>query len=122
MDVTLEVFKGEAAKRAQGRRRGPAAYPVALRRFAVKHARERVAAGCSVTGAAKELGVADATLTNWLKKDVYREAAGGGCEFREVVVEPTPAASAGLVLVTPSGLRVEGLDMAGVVALVRELG
>jgi len=126
MEITLDEFRKEAAKRAKGRRRGPPGYPVALRRFAVKHARERLAVGGTVTGAAKELGVADVTLTKWLKDGGGSVTAGSGGSFREVVVETEPEACSGdapsPVLIMPSGARIEGLDVDGIIAVLKELG
>jgi hypothetical protein len=41
--------------------------------------------------------------------------------FQRVTVDPTPASATRLVVRTPSGLIVEGLDVAGVAELSRAL-
>jgi hypothetical protein len=116
MGVTIDQFKKEAAKRKRGKRRGSASYPDEMRRFAVKHAEAAIAGGGSVSGSAKELGVSEVTLAKWM------QAAEGPGGFREVVVERPEVTPGSLAVVTPSGLRVEGLDVAGAVALIRALG
>jgi transposase-like protein len=120
MSVTIDQFKRESARRKRGRRRGSAAYPDELRRFAVDYADATIGEGGSVSQVAGELGVSEATLAKWMEAaDAIDDGPGG---FREVVVERREAAAGALAVVTPSGLRVEGLDLAGAVALVRALG
>jgi transposase-like protein len=120
MSVTIDQFRRESARRKRGRRRGSAAYPVELRRFAVDHADAIIGEGGSVSGAARELGVSEATLAKWMEAAGTIDDDAGG--FREVVVERQEAAAGAVAVVTPSGLRVEGLDLAGAIALVRALG
>ena len=68
---------------------------------------------------AEALGISTVTLGRWLEKE-RAEAPG---RFREVVVEPPvpKAAEAQLAVVTPAGLRVEGLDLSQVIELSRAL-
>lgn len=57
------------------------------------------------------------TLAKWLGDgEVESEPA-----FREIVVEPEAATPRALVLVTPSGMRVEGLDVEAAAALLVRL-
>ena len=116
MDVTIDQFRKEAAKRKRGRRRGSASYPLEMRRFAVDYAVGAIADGGSVSRAARELGVSEVTLAKWMQA---AEADDGPGEFREVVVERPEVTAGGLVVVTPSGFRVEGLDLTGAAALLR---
>ena len=80
-------------------------YPRALRQVAVEYAERSGRAGRSQGEAAAALGVSRATLCRWLRETT---AAPAGAPLHEIrVVEDSPAA--GLVLVLPSGVRVEGL-------------
>ena len=118
MTVTLEQFKRESASRKRGRHRGPAGYPMKLRRFAAEHGRTTKASGGSVSSAAKELGISQVTLSKWMRDG----SNGGAGSFREVLVEQESLQTGNLVLFTKTGLRVEGLDVDSAVALVRALG
>jgi hypothetical protein len=52
------------------------------------------------------------TLQSWMRRSPA---------FQRVTVDPTPASATRLVVRTPSGLIVEGLDVAGVAELSRAL-
>ena len=95
---------------------GASEYPAELREFAVAFVRKSVGGGGSKAKAARDLGVSEVTLAKWLGDgEVESEPA-----FREIVVESDPAASA-LVLVTPAGIRVEGLGVETAAALLARL-
>ena len=91
------------------------AYPIALRRAAAAHgisARDR---GAPLTVVAAALGLPPITLQRWIQRE-------GASMFRSaVVVEPAAPPSSPLVVHGPRGLRVEGLDVAGVAELLRRL-
>ena len=95
-------------------------YPAAVRAAAVALARARRREGCSFSKTAGELGLRAPTLYLWLRRKPARL-------LRPVaVIEATPAPAAarslpGPVLVTPHGYRIEGLDGAGLAALLRAL-
>jgi transposase-like protein len=91
-------------------------YPDGLRREIEANLADACDRGIPVARGAGELGVPPSTLTLW-----RRRAAGG--PFRPVALTaPAPAiAPPPLVVVTAAGLRVEGLDLAGVVTLLRTL-
>lgn len=55
MDVTIDQFRRESARRKRGRRRGASEYPAELRRFAVDYADAIITEGGSVSGTAREL-------------------------------------------------------------------
>ena len=103
-----------------GERRGRGVrYPEALRVEAVACAREGLASGVSLREVASRLGIGMPTLSRWLEQ--------GRVGLREVeVLEPVlpagRAVGAGVVLVTASGHRVEGLELAQVAELLRALG
>jgi hypothetical protein len=76
-------------------------------------------AGKSLGSVAEELGLGPATLTRWLGR------GGAGEPLRPVEVqreEEAPGPTSSLVVVTPSGWRIEGLRLAELAELVRALG
>jgi hypothetical protein len=67
---------------------------------------------------AAELGLHAATLGSWLGREERSPTT-----FARVEVLAEPAARDGaLVVYGPHGLRIEGLDLEGVVTLMRRLG
>ncbi len=96
------------------RRRRP--YPAAVRESAIAAAREALAEGRSVTSLAREMQLPLHTLQRWL--------AGERADFRPVTVTSDVAQDRrlpGLILHTARGHRVEGLDVASAIALLRAL-
>jgi len=98
-------------------------YSAAFREEAVSVARARVVEGLPVARIARQLGLRTQTLALWLRRERVSK-------LRAVRVENDPhvAASVALpapqtrpVIVTPSGVRIEGLDLDGVVRVVRSL-
>ena len=98
-------------------------YPDALRRLAVEHCLERRRARCAYSTIAEELGISALTLSRWRAQTEGPPKPG----FREVhVEEPASAMSPPwsipmLSVVTPNGVRVEGLDLAQALELARAL-
>lgn len=91
---------------------GERRYPEELRRQAGAYVRARLASGAKRAAVSAELGVPAITLARW--------AAASG--FRTVAVEAEEAKPTGrrdLVLVSPGGFRVEGLELSEVAALLR---
>jgi len=75
--------------------------------------------GKSLGRMAEELGIGPATLTRWL------ERCGAGEPLRPVEVqreEAEPGQASSLVVVTPSGWRIEGLRLVDIPELLRALG
>lgn len=94
------------------------AYPPSLRAEVLRHARARLAAGEAASAIATDLGLHAATLASWLGLKAQAPAT-----FARIEVLAQPAASAAALIVhTPQGLRIEGLDVDGLVALLRRLG
>ena len=91
-----------------------------LRQEIVEYARHEVASGASVRAAARRLGVSNSTLTRWLEEGRQPST------FRPVEVqiaeEPAQEPSGELVLVSPGGYRVEGLDVEQLAMLLSRLG
>ena len=99
------------APRGQGTR-----YPEPLRAKAVKYLQLRQGGGVSVNVIAGELGVGSGTLLRWAAK-----TAGKGPAFLPVTVT-APSADNRIVVYSPNGLRIEGLDVAGLADLLRQVG
>ena len=118
MEARVERF-GKAVTAYFGGRPGPGArYPEDLRREAVVLARAKILAGQSLGSVASELGLGCATLTRWL------EGAREALRPVEVQVpgESEPGSSLPLVLVAPSGWRIEGLRRQDILEFLRVLG
>jgi transposase-like protein len=112
MDRLLRRFRREAKKRPNQM------YPEELRRLAVRYADRRTTEDVAVADIAAELGVAEQSLRTWMQKT--------GSDFRRVRVtdadEPKPQSETGkLVLISPSGYRLEGLDVASAFQMLRAL-
>jgi hypothetical protein len=109
----LRISQSVAALTAGSQRR----YPPKLRATIAEYARARLQAGGPRKSVVQELGVSDPTLVRFLA-----ESPRVG-ELRPVrLIAPIPVASPPPVVVrTAGGLLVEGLDIAGVAALVRAL-
>jgi hypothetical protein len=91
-----------------------------LRKLAVEYARERTVEGAEIEDVARALATTPASLRKWME---HTES-----EFRpvEVVGALAPWVGGGsrsvLSLVTPMGLRLEGLDVATAAQLLQLLG
>jgi len=110
-----------AVQRQQELRTGTAIrYPEQLRRQALAYASRRQKAGDSLKSIARGLGLRPQLLFYWQKK------ASSGV-LRRVRIAPTrdvramPVETGQLVLLTPGGLRVEGLDVNRLVELLEAL-
>lgn len=114
MEARVERFRKAVALYFGGRPSRGVRYPEDLRQEAVVLARAGMLAGQSLGWVASELGIGCATLTRWLEG--AREA------LRPVEVEPEPVPSVPLVLVAPSGWRIEGLCRGDLADLLRVLG
>ncbi|MGA7617352.1 MAG: helix-turn-helix domain-containing protein [Thermoanaerobaculia bacterium] len=118
--IDREVKKLRRELERQSRRRERRWYPRELRERAVLYARQARAEGKSDSEIAEELGVNRYTFARW-------EQRRGG-SFRAVeLVETGSEASDELrasspIVITPSGIRVEGLTLDGLVELLRRVG
>jgi hypothetical protein len=119
MDETIQKLRAEARRLTRGKVPRAVRYPAAFRAAAVALIRSRCRRGLSRRRVAQELGLQTQSLTRWLQepvRPVLRPVA--------VRVEPEGAGRAGAspVLITPQGVRVEGLDPEGLIAVLRALG
>ena len=110
-----------AVRRQQELRAGTAIrYPEQLRRQALAYASRRQQAGDSLKSIARRLGLRPQMLFYWQKK-------ASSNRLRRVKIAPvqdtraTPVETGPVVLVTPRGLRVEGLDVNRLAELLRAL-
>jgi len=104
--------KVSAHKPGRGRR-----YAADVRGAVVRYARRRREQGASWAAIADEVGLRFETVRSWC---VRPDESTASIVPVEVVVET--AASAPVVLVSPSGYRLEGLEPAEAVAALRALG
>jgi hypothetical protein len=113
MDELAARFRRLAAGRAGLR------YSAELRGVAVEYSRQSVALGRSRRQTASDLGLGEWTLSRWLRrgKEPRRKAVVPVHEVR--VVEPL--VPGGPVLMLGSGVRVEGLSVSALVAVLKEL-
>ncbi len=111
MDRLLKRFRREAKARPNQ------TYPEQLRKLAAKYARQRITAGEAIGSIAKQLGVAEQSLRNWMQRT--------SSDFRRVQVIESPLTepsdSGKLALISPSGYRLEGLDVVSASQLLRAL-
>ena len=115
-----ELFRETAARANEGRDRTGWRYSASLRRLAVEYCRSCRSRQQPFAEIARALGVSTLTLGRWLQ-EAQREP---GPRFREVVLDqsaPSPSVDAALAVVMPSGVRVEGLSLSGVIELARAL-
>ena len=89
-------------------------YPEALRQEIVAHVRARRVRGEGLGAVAKSLGMSPWTIREWLRDGGPEHRRG----FRRVELEPTPAVR--VVLVTPTGYRLEG-DTESLAAILKAL-
>ena len=110
-------------------RRGPQRrYPTKLRREIASYARVRLAQGVARATVCEELGVSSPTVVRILSEAetrrsgaATREAVAGSPAIRPVRVVAEAIDSRRLVVRGPGGVVVEGLDLAGVVSVLRGL-
>lgn len=90
--------------------------PAGLRGDVVAYARERQADGASLKQIARETGITRETIRNWLRVPERKTRA-----LVPVAVVPDVVERGAVVVVSPRGYRVEGLDVTGAAALLRML-
>lgn len=100
--------------------------PGKLRLEIVAYALQCRERGEALAGIAGRLGLAESTLSRWLRQERGEERVAG---FRPVSIVPVVPAhgdgggeAGGLTLVTPGGYRLEGLDVESAAYLLRVMG
>lgn len=112
-----QIQEQQRAHKAHEARR----YPKRLRVEILGYLQDRLDGGVPVSASARSLGLSAPTLYGWLR------AARRRGEFRNVRVVSNRgqrlafSPSTSVTLVSPQGYRVEGLDVASVSVLLREL-
>lgn len=89
--------------------------PAGLRDEVVSYVQSRRDSGSSVMEIAADLGVSDSSLTRWIAAEKNKNGRMTSVRVKE------PAMSSGVVLVTPRGYRIEGLNVADAANLLRSL-
>ena len=118
MDAAIRQLRSTARQLARGKHPSGIRYPPLFRDAVVTLARTRVGHGQSPAQVARAVGISFPTLAAWLDRP-------GRPSLRPVAVVPEPerepARRSPVVLVTPQGFRVEGLDGDALVAVLRAL-
>ena len=118
--LTFEELKRRIARLPVNSTGSRLRYPEELKEAAVALAEERKRHGWTQSSVATALGINDAMLSSW--KGERRGARLNGGKFRPVSVQDEDSPQeASRALVLPNGVRIEGLNLDELVALVREL-
>lgn len=115
MDLVKEATAFRNAVRRAGRRGPGRRYPAELRRRGAEYLRARQAGGAPLSAVLRELGMRRETLAGWAAPAEPKARR----RFVPVTVMKAPAGR--IVVHGPGGVRVEGLDVAGVADLLRRL-
>jgi Homeodomain-like domain len=129
MDAEISGFWAEVRKRRGARKKGAAPYEARMIARGRALALRLLDAGEPAVEVARRLGIARKTLDKWLAVEVapqrgakkatpgsfLRVGIDGGGEARSV--GPQSA-----VLISPRGYRMEGIDVATAIAVLREVG
>jgi hypothetical protein len=118
--MTMRNGEGERLRREIGRRKSTRGrLRRELRERCERYAATRSAAGASQKIIAAELGVSAMSVQRWLR-------AGSPAHATAIVpvrvVASPPEAVSRLVITTPHGLRVDGLDLDAVCTVIARLG
>lgn len=118
MDAAIRQLRSTAQQLARGKPRRGIRYPASFRDAVIALARTHVERGQSRAHVARAVGVSFPTLAAWLERPAP-------IAVRPVAVvpeaAPAPERPSRVVLVTPQGFRVEGLDGDTLVAVLRAL-
>ncbi len=112
-----EQFREAAAQENQGRQKNGWRYSSELRALGAEYSRSQRRAGRSFREIADELGVSALTLSRWRE-----ESPAAGFRPVQVIADPggcNPVEEKSLSVVTPGGLRIEGLSWTQVMELAR---
>jgi hypothetical protein len=101
------------AVRQHGRAGRGNPYPERLKQDAIEYWGARKREGVSAMQVSRELGICVLTLARWSKPPAS--------PLLPVVIDAAPTTGGGIVVRGPRGLLIEGLDIAALAALLREL-
>jgi len=119
MNEAIRQLRSEARRLTHGEVPKAIRYPIAFRAAVAAVTRTQLDQGASMHRVAGALGLPARSLLRWLEQSgppVLRPVT-----VRSEAAPPAPPA-AGPVLVTPQGVRVEGLDRDTLIAVLRILG
>ena len=119
MTDEIRRLRSEAHHLARGKAPQAIRYPAAFRDAATAVTRSQLSQGTAVSRVAAALGLPTRSLVRWLEtptRPVLRPVAIAAAP------EVPAALRAGPVLITPRGVRVEGLDRGALVAVLQALG
>jgi hypothetical protein len=120
MDEEIATFRARVAALKRGHRGTP--YPADVRKTAVRLAAALRAGGLGPYAVGRKLGIRAETLSSWSEEET-------GSGFVSVFVHPERVGSAAaapppaseIVVVSPSGWRIEGIGLSELERLVRVL-
>lgn len=125
MNDPIRRLRSDAQHHTHGKVPTAVRYPATFQTAAVALARPRLSRGLSIARVARELGLPSQALGRWLRRPPAAPGLRPRGVIRPVAVVPAAAVEsgppAGPVLLTPHGLRVEGLDRDGLIAVLRAL-
>ena len=113
MDREVVAFRRAAARENRDRREGGRRYSTTLQQRAVAYWTARDRAGDGLQDVAMALGLPRQTLQRWTRAARFHAIA--------VTSDPPPSATAPVLVISDGSLRVEGLDLEGIVQLVARL-
>ena len=116
MRVSLKSARGALAR--LGERGRTSAIPSEVRAILVAYAREQRDRGRAWATIAKELGVSSTALIRWSQRGARMYEGAVPVEIRA----ERPHEARMVVLVSPGGYRLEGLERSEALAALRELG
>lgn len=117
MTDAVRSIRRDIARLKQDRRPTAVRYPVAIRRKVIALARRRRVRGAGIAALARELGLAEWTVSLWLRRTSVPV-------LRAVEIAPAapPAPTvAAPVLITPDGVRIEGATVEALALVLRAL-
>ena len=118
MNDAIRSLRSEARQLTRGKVPKAIRYPVAFREAVAALTRTQLDQGASMNRVARALRVPAQSLTRWLQQSAPRCSApsrSGRTRWRRPRRRPA-------VLLTPQGVRVEGLDRDTLLAVLRVLG
>jgi len=119
MNERARRFRQGARAENRGRTGRAVRYSERLREDAVTFARQERSRGRSLSAIARDLGVAANNVARWVRS--ARSARFERVAVTRDVVEERGATVSAVILTTASGHRVEGLNLEGLVAVIRAL-